>query len=119
RLTRGKLAIIGGSVGTWCVVMNFVPTVHDPTEDTRLTQVVNDRQAPVSIGLCAHQSCRHLAAGTEALAPDEDIFQNAGPHSITSFLVANLPGGDPVCRALLVGDVVHARYRLSDLQPCA
>jgi hypothetical protein len=104
------------------VVLNLIPDVHDPTEGTVTTHIVNDSGHPLFLALCEDYGWRHVASGGSDLAAGDALDQNIAPNTVEPFFTHDVGPGDPhpVRRvSLTVGPGAETSYRFSELRPCS
>jgi len=119
---RWRWTLVAVVVGVAVIaVLNFVPEIHDPTEGTVATHIVNDSGHPIFLALCEDSACRHVASGGSNLAPGESLSQNIGPDTVEPFFTHDIGPGDPHpvrYLTLTVGHTALPSYQFSELRPC-
>ena len=117
RWRRLAVAIVG--CAALLAVLNLIPTIHDPTEGTRVVHIVNDSQEDVRLGLCEDRSCSHLAAGTRLVHPGDSYWQNAAPNGVVTLVLRAPTTAADQCVEFSVGAVVPTEISLSKLNRCS
>jgi hypothetical protein len=101
------------------VVLNAMPTVHDPTEGVSPVTVVNSLNETVDVGMCADRTCRSTVDG-HTLRPGASFWQNVGPDSAVPLKIS-ASDGTPLGCWLLPARTRSGHYtvRITSTVPCS
>ncbi|MEP7115773.1 MAG: hypothetical protein ABI862_21085 [Ilumatobacteraceae bacterium] len=100
------------------VVLNLIPTIHDPTEGVFSTTVVNGLGTTIELRMCDDDNCRSTV-DTRTLRDGVSFAQNAAPSVEIPFRVLAVDGTPLACWVLPASDhAPEGSIRITEVVPC-
>lgn len=114
---RGVLVVAG--LALIVVVLNVMPTIHDPTEGVFPVAVVNSLGRTIELRMCSDDAC-HSTVDRHTLLDGASFDQNLGPDASIPFKVNDARGASLGCWLLPArSDTGHYSASISSLVPCS